>query len=47
MRTQEQVDELIRALEEEYPLAACSLEYEKDYELLFSVRLAAQRPVSR
>ena len=42
MRTQEQVDELIRALEEEYPLAACSLEYEKDYELLFSVRLAAQ-----
>lgn len=42
MRTQEQVSEIIRLLEEEYPLAECSLDYEKDYELLFSVRLAAQ-----
>lgn len=42
MRTREQVDEIIGRLEEEYPLAECSLEYEKDYELLFSVRLAAQ-----
>lgn len=42
MRTREQVDEIIWRLEEEYPLAECSLEYEKDYELLFSVRLAAQ-----
>jgi len=42
MRTPEQVEGLIRSLEEEYPLAACSLDYGKDYELLFSVRLAAQ-----
>ena len=42
MRTPEQVSEIICRLEEEYPLADCSLEYEKDYELLFSVRLAAQ-----
>ncbi len=42
MRTPEQVTEIIERLEAEYPLAACSLEYQKDYELLFSVRLAAQ-----
>lgn len=42
MRTQEQIDAIIAGLESEYPLAECSLEYEKDYELLFSVRLAAQ-----
>lgn len=42
MRTQEQVDKIILQLENEYPLAECSLQYEKDYELLFSVRLAAQ-----
>lgn len=42
MRSQEQISAIIRGLEEEYPLAECSLEYEKDYELLFSVRLAAQ-----
>ena len=42
MRTKEQVLEIVRLLEREYPDAACSLEYEKDYELLFSVRLAAQ-----
>jgi endonuclease-3 len=42
MRTPEQVAEIISCLEAEYPLAACSLEFEKDYELLFSVRLAAQ-----
>ncbi len=29
-------------LEEEYPLADCTLDWGKDYELLFSVRLAAQ-----
>lgn len=33
---------MIAALENEYPLAECSLEYEKDYELLFATRLAAQ-----
>ena len=42
MRTPEQVTEIVRLLEEEYPLAECSLGYEKDYELLFAVRLAAQ-----
>lgn len=42
MHTKKQVLEIIRLLEEEYPLAECSLSFEKDYELLFSVRLAAQ-----
>ena len=42
MRTKDQIDGIIAALEADYPLAECSLEYEKDYELLFSVRLAAQ-----
>ncbi|MBR3860331.1 MAG: endonuclease III [Oscillospiraceae bacterium] len=42
MRTKEQVDAIVEALEAEYPLAECALEYEKDYELLFSVRLSAQ-----
>ena len=42
MRTPEQVSAIIAALENEYPDALCSLVYEKDYELLFSVRLAAQ-----
>lgn len=42
MRTPEQVQEIIACLEQAYPLAECSLDYEKDYELLFSVRLAAQ-----
>jgi len=42
MRTQEQVNEIVRRLEEEYPLADCTLDWGRDYELLFSVRLAAQ-----
>ena len=42
MRTPEQVTAIVEALESEYPLAQCALEYEKDYELLFSVRLSAQ-----
>ncbi len=42
MRTPEQVAGIVSALEAEYPDALCSLEYGKDYELLFSVRLAAQ-----
>ena len=42
MRTQEQVNEIVRLLLEEYPLADCTLDWRKDYELLFSVRLAAQ-----
>ena len=42
MRTHEQVLEIVRLLEEEYPEADCTLDYKKAYELLFSVRLAAQ-----
>ena len=42
MRTQEQVNEIVRRLLAEYPEAVCSLDYKKDYELLFSVRLSAQ-----
>ena len=42
MRTPEQVEGIVTALENEYPQELCALEYEKDYELLFSVRLSAQ-----
>ena len=42
MRTQEQVNEIVRRLLAEYPEAVSSLDYGKDYELLFSVRLSAQ-----
>jgi len=42
MRTPEQISAIISALEHAYPDALCSLIYEKDYELLFAVRLAAQ-----
>lgn len=40
--TKQDIDEIIRLLENEYPLADCTLDFRKDYELLFSVRLAAQ-----
>ena len=33
---------IVELLEQEYPDALCSLEYEKDYELLFATRLAAK-----
>lgn len=42
MRTKEQTAEIVRLLLAEYPLADCTLDWEKGYELLFSVRLAAQ-----
>ena len=42
MRTSEQVSEIVRLLLAEYPQAGCTLDWDKDYELLFSVRLAAQ-----
>lgn len=42
MLPKKQVLEIVRRLEDEYPLAECTLDYKKDYELLFSVRLAAQ-----
>ena len=36
------IAEVIKRLEKDYPEAACSLDYGKDYELLFATRLAAQ-----
>ncbi|MBQ0038323.1 MAG: endonuclease III [Clostridiales bacterium] len=42
MKSKCEVDIIISRLKELYPDAICSLNYEKDYELLFSVRLAAQ-----
>ena len=42
MKTNEEVWSIVNELKALYPDSLCSLEYEKDYELLFSVRLAAQ-----
>ena len=42
MHTESDINEIIRLLEECYPEPYCALEYKKDYELLFSARLAAQ-----
>ena len=42
IRTPEQTADIVARLEEAYPLADCTLDWGKDYELLFSVRLAAQ-----
>lgn len=42
MTVKQRAEKIVQALEEEYPGAACSLDYEKPYELLISVRLAAQ-----
>ena len=42
MKTTQEIDAIIEKLKEMYPDAECSLDYAKDYELLFSVRLAAQ-----
>lgn len=41
-KTPDQVRAIIEELKALYPDSICSLEYDKDYELLFSVRLAAQ-----
>ena len=38
----DRINLIIETLEKEYPEAACSLEYIKDYELLFATRLSAQ-----
>lgn len=38
----ESVVSIVNALKKLYPDSLCSLEYEKDYELLFAVRLSAQ-----
>ena len=42
MKQPDEMRAIIHALKEEYPDAICSLVYEKDYELLFATRLAAQ-----
>ena len=42
MKSQAEIQSIIQTLKELYPDAECSLDYRKDYELLFSVRLAAQ-----
>ena len=41
-KTPEQVRAIVEELKVLYPNARCSLEYKKDYELLFAVRLSAQ-----
>lgn len=42
MKQKEEVLSIVNALKQLYPDALCSLQYEKDYELLFAVRLSAQ-----
>ena len=42
MRTQQETNEIVDRLLAKYPEAGCTLDWGKDYELLFSVRLAAQ-----
>ena len=42
MKNPAEVNAIIAELERLYPDAICSLEYKKDYELLFAVRLSAQ-----
>ena len=42
MTAEDRALHIVQALEEAYPDALCSLQYAKDYELLFAVRLAAQ-----
>ena len=42
MTTESDVRAIVDALKELYPDSLCSLQYEKDYELLFAVRLSAQ-----
>ena len=42
MKTETQIRNIIAILKGLYPDALCSLQYGKDYELLFAVRLSAQ-----
>lgn len=42
MTAKEKIHHIIKALKDSYPDALCQLRYEKDYELLFAVRLSAQ-----
>ena len=42
MRTPEQITAILDGLQREYPLAECTLDYDEAWQLLVSVRLAAQ-----
>ncbi len=42
MCPEKNVPEIVRRLEDAYPIAQCTLDYENGYQLLISVRLAAQ-----
>ena len=42
MKTPEAIQHIVQALKELYPDGICSLQYQKDYELLFATRLSAQ-----
>ncbi len=42
MLSKDAVGRIVSTLKDRYPDALCSLQYEKDYELLFAVRLSAQ-----
>jgi len=42
MTLQEKANAVIEILKDRYPQALCALQYEKDYELMISVRLSAQ-----
>ena len=42
MKSEHEISEIISLLKQDYPLAYCELNYEKDYELLFATRLSAQ-----
>lgn len=42
MHSKESILEIVHRLEQAYPLADCTLDYEHGYQLLISVRLAAQ-----
>lgn len=42
MKTKSEITEIVEELKKLYPDGICSLDYQKDYELLFSARLAAQ-----
>ena len=42
MKSKAAVRRIVEALKKLYPDAMCSLQYQKDYELLFATRLSAQ-----
>ena len=42
MASKAAIKRIIETLKDIYPDALCSLQYDKDYELLFAVRLSAQ-----